>query len=87
VLAPEDLEARIRELLPDAQVYVRSLSGSGDQLEARVVSEAFVGKKMAERHRLIYEPLRELLRASAVQALALETFCPEQWEQFTSRGA
>ena len=51
-----------------------------------MVSAEFEGKPMADRHRLVYEPLRERLEAARVHALAIETFTPTQWEHLNPRG-
>ena len=86
MLAPEEVERRIREAVPGATVSVRDLTGDGACLEVQVVSAEFEGKPMADRHRLVYEPLRERLEAARVHALAIETFTPTQWEHLNPRG-
>ena len=76
------LESRIKAALPDAQVTIRDLTGTGDHFEARVVSGAFEGKSMVEQHAAVYAPLQDLLDSGALHALALRTYSPEQWKKF-----
>jgi stress-induced morphogen len=81
MLDPSALEERIRAALPDAQVTIRDLTGTGDHFEARVVSGAFEGKPMVEQHAAVYAPLRDLLDSGELHALALRTYSPEQWKR------
>jgi len=82
MLEPSLLEARIKAALPDAQVTIRDLTGTGDHFEARVVSSAFEGKSMLDQHSAVYAPLQDLLDSGALHALALRTYSPEQWKKF-----
>jgi stress-induced morphogen len=82
MLEPSALEARIKSALPDAQVTIRDLTGTGDHFEARVVSAAFEGKTMLDQHAAVYAPLQDLLDSGELHALALRTYSPEQWKKF-----
>ena len=82
MLDPAMLESRIKAALPDAQVTIRDLTGTGDHFEARVVSIAFEGKSMLDQHSAVYAPLQDLLDSGALHALALRTYSPEQWKKF-----
>lgn len=87
MLNPEQLRRRIAAALPDAEIEIRDLTGTGDHFEARVVSEAFTGKSMIEQHKLVYAPLQELLKTGELHALALKTFSPEQWKKLGLRSS
>lgn len=47
-----------------------------------VVSEAFTGKRLLQRHRLVNKALADLL-AGPIHALALHTYSPEEWQQLS----
>ena len=79
MLDPRELERVIAAALPQSEVDVRDLTGTGDHFEARVVAPAFRGKGMVEQHQLVYAPLQDLLKSGALHALALKTYSPEQW--------
>jgi stress-induced morphogen len=79
MLSPKELEHRIKGALPESDVEVRDLTGTGDHFEARVVAQAFAGKSLVEQHKLVYGPLQDLLKAGQLHALALRTYSPEQW--------
>jgi len=74
-VAPREIEDKIRAVLPDAQVEVRDLTGTGDHFAARVVSAAFAGKSRIEQHRMIYGALGEAMKGP-IHALSLETEVP-----------
>ncbi len=70
----------IRAALPDAQVSVDDTTGGGDHYAAVVVSTAFNGKTLIDRHRMVYAALGELMRAQ-IHALALTTDTPEEYKR------
>jgi acid stress-induced BolA-like protein IbaG/YrbA len=82
MLDPNFLKERILSALPEADVDVRDLTGTGDHFEARVVSGAFEGKSMIDQHQMVYAPLQEWLKTGELHALALKTYSPEQWKRF-----
>jgi stress-induced morphogen len=74
---PADIEARIKAALPDAQVTLEDLTGTKDHWKARVVSAAFVGKSLVERHRLINAALADELKGP-IHALTMDTLTPDE---------
>ena len=85
MLDPDMLKARITAAIPDADVEVKDMTGTGDHFEARVVSASFSGKTMVEQHQLVYAPLQDLLRTGELHALALKTYSPTQWQKYLER--
>jgi stress-induced morphogen len=69
------IRARIIAALPDAEVEVRDTTGGGDHFAARVVSPAFAGRGLVERHQMVYAALGELLERE-IHALSLHTQAP-----------
>lgn len=74
----EQVETRIREALPGAVVEVLDLTGTDNHLEARVVSDAFEGKSLIERHKMVYAPVRDWIDDDTVHALAVKAKTPSQ---------
>jgi stress-induced morphogen len=79
-ISSEDIRARIRAALPDAEVAVTDTTGGGDHFAATVVSSAFVGKGPVDRHRMIYAALGDAMRGP-IHALALEAETPEEYQR------
>ncbi len=73
---PEQVKAAIRNALPGAQVDVEDLTGGGDHLQVRVVSESFAGLNRVRQHQLVYGALRSELASEAIHALAVHTSTP-----------
>ena len=79
-LSAAKIEALIRGALPDASISVEDTTGGGDHWAATVISAAFHGKSLVERHRLVYAALGDLMRG-AIHALALTTETPEEYKR------
>ena len=76
----EDIEALIRAGLPSATVRVVDQVGDGNHFQAVVVSSAFAGKRLVERHQLVYGSLKGAM-AGQIHALSIKTYTPEEWAQ------
>jgi stress-induced morphogen len=72
----EDIEAMIKEGLPDAVVEIKDLAGDGDHYAATVVSTAFKGKSKVQQHQLVYAALKGKM-GGELHALALTTSVPQ----------
>jgi stress-induced morphogen len=57
-------------------VVVEDLTGGGDHLQVKVVSEAFVGLSRVKQHQMVYGALRSELASEAIHALAVQTAPP-----------
>lgn len=71
-IAQSDLEARLHQAFPDAEVTVTDLAGDGDHYKARIVSEAFNSLPRVRQHQMVNRALADLL-SGPLHALALET--------------
>ena len=71
-----EIEAMIREAIPDAKITIRDLAGDGDHYAAEVVAESFRGKTRVQQHQMVYEALRGRM-GGVLHALALQTSVPE----------
>lgn len=71
MITPETLTDYIRKSLPDAVVSVTDRTGTMDHLKVTVVSDAFRGKNLLDRHRLIYQALDAPMKDGRIHALEL----------------
>ena len=76
-MTASDIEALIKEALPDAKVVLRDLAGDGDHYAASVVSAAFRGKSRVQQHQMVYQALKGKM-GGELHALALQTSAPEE---------
>jgi stress-induced morphogen len=74
------IKSLIQAALPDAMVSATDTTGGGDHWSAIVVTTAFHGKTLVERHRMVYAALGDLMRRE-IHALALTTDTPEEYKR------
>lgn len=72
------VEQLIQAGMPDAEV---SVTGDGSHFEAVVVSEAFTGKSLLEKQRLVMATVHEQIASGELHALSIKTFTPGQWAE------
>ena len=75
-MAADEIEALIREAIPDARVEITDLAGDGDHYAARVVSESFRGQPLRQQHQRVYQALGNRM-GGELHALQLKTAAPE----------
>jgi stress-induced morphogen len=73
----EDIAAKIVAVLPDAKVELKDLTGTADHWEATIVSSAFAGRSLIERHRMVFGALSEEMKGP-IHALTLKVLTPDQ---------
>jgi stress-induced morphogen len=71
VITQDTLTDYIRQAMPDATVTMIDRTGTMDHLKLIVVSEAFRGKNLLDRHRLIYQALGDPMKDGRIHALEL----------------
>ena len=71
MITQDTLTDYIRQAMPDAAVTMVDKTGTMDHLKVMVVSDAFQGKNLLDRHRLIYQALDVPLRDGRIHALEL----------------
>jgi stress-induced morphogen len=77
MITAETLTGYVRKTMPDAQVSVTDKTGTMDHLLVRVVSAAFAGKNLLDRHRMIYQALHEPMKDGRIHALELKAETPD----------
>jgi stress-induced morphogen len=74
---PEAITAKIRAAIPDARVMLKDLTGTEDHWQAEVISVAFAGLSLLQRHRLVMSALAEEMKGP-IHALTLDLKTPEE---------
>ncbi len=75
-MVASEIEAMIKQALPDATVTIEDLAGDGDHYAATVVSAAFKGKPRVKQHQMVYAALQGRM-GGVLHALALQTSAPD----------
>jgi stress-induced morphogen len=76
-ITAETIRAKLLAAFPGAEVEVRDTTGTGDHYAATVVTSAFEGQGLVDRHRMVYDALGDAMRAD-IHALALTTKAPAE---------
>ena len=64
--------------MPDAVVTVSDRTGTMDHLKLVVVSAAFTGKNLLDRHRLVYQSLDVPMKDGRIHALEITARTTEE---------
>ncbi|CAN5589900.1 BolA/IbaG family iron-sulfur metabolism protein [soil metagenome] len=70
-----ELEQRIQQAFPGANVHVDDLTGGGDHFRAEIVSDRFEGLSRIEQHKLVYGVFGDEV-GGAIHALSIKTSTP-----------
>ncbi len=76
-MKPELIVEKIRLALPDAIVEMKDLTGTEDHWEAKIVSAAFAGKSLIQRHRIVMAALAEEMKGP-IHALTMDVKAPDE---------
>ena len=68
----EALSTHIQKSLGDARVSVLDRTGTMDHFTVTVISDAFEGKNLLDRHRMIYQALDEPMKDGRIHALEIQ---------------
>jgi len=68
----KEIEALIKEALPDAKIEIQDLAGDGNHYSATVTCREFSGKSKIEQHKMVYNSLRGKM-GNELHALAIKT--------------
>lgn len=76
MVTPEDVKRYIAQGLACEHLEV---AGDGRHFEALIVSAAFDGKRLVQRHQIVYAALGERMREE-IHALSMKTLTPAEWQ-------
>ncbi len=68
----EALSTQLQEALGEAEVSVLDRTGTMDHFTVKVISDAFEGKNLLDRHRMIYQALDEPMKDGRIHALEIQ---------------
>ncbi|MEO0478534.1 MAG: BolA family protein [Planctomycetota bacterium] len=77
MLSTQDVQKLVESGLPGSQVQVQDLTGTSDHFGIQVVSEAFDGKSLIERHRMVQKSLGEHL-TTTIHAVDIRAKTPAE---------
>jgi acid stress-induced BolA-like protein IbaG/YrbA len=75
-MTAQELQALIAAGLPCQHLDVR---GDGRHWQAVIVSSAFEGLRLIQRHQKVYATLGQRMQTDEVHALSMKTLTPAEW--------
>ncbi len=69
----QDMQIRLKQHFPDAEIEVIDLTGGRDHWEVFVSSSIFTGRSRMEQHQLVMRAFADELRTGEVHALSIKT--------------
>jgi acid stress-induced BolA-like protein IbaG/YrbA len=75
-MTAEEIQALITAGMPCEHCQ---LEGDGRHWYATVVSKSFEGKRLIQRHQLVYATMGTRMQTDEVHALSMKTFTPDEW--------
>jgi stress-induced morphogen len=72
-MSPQQIEQRLNEFFPGAQVQVTDLTGTEDHYEVFVKSSAFAGMTRIQQHQKVMSAFAPELKTGEVHALSIKT--------------
>ena len=76
MLEPEAIHTSLSAAFPDAEIVARDSTGTGDHFAVAIVTPAFAGKSLVQRHQMVYQALAGLM--PRIHALQLTTRTPNE---------
>ncbi|WP_326519285.1 BolA family protein [Acinetobacter sp. CAAS 2-6] len=83
----QQLIERLQDLQPSHLQVVNESSGHGGYFPGKeshfkvvIVSEAFEGLRLVQRHQKVYAAAGDLLAPSRIHALAIHAYLPQEWQ-------
>ena len=83
-MTADELQSLIAHGLPCDHIEV---SGDGRHWAAVIVSPAFEGKRLIQRHQRVYATLGQKMHTDEVHALSMKTYTPTEWRAQASGSA
>ena len=72
--------AQVRQYIADGLPCEHlDVQGDGSHFDAVIVSTAFEGKRLIQRHQLVYATLGQKMHTDEVHALSMKTHTPAEW--------
>ena len=75
-LTIEQVKELIEQGIAGSRAEVSDMTGTSDHFEAVVISSAFEGVSLVQRHKMVYEALGDAMMGP-IHALKLKTLTPE----------
>ena len=74
----KEITSMIKQAIPNAEVNVVDLKGTGDHFSALIISDAFEGVSLVDRHKMIYNSISDVM-TTKIHAMQIKTLTKNEW--------
>lgn len=71
-ISKDELESKLKNSFPDAEIEIIDLAGDNDHYEARIVSSHFNGISLVKQHKMVMDSLGSIV-GNQLHALSIKT--------------
>ena len=68
----------IKKGIPDSEVNVVDLKGTGDHFSALIISDLFEGISLVDRHKMVYHTISDVM-TNQIHAMQIKTLTRKEW--------
>lgn len=77
-MTEQEIKGLIEAGIPESEAMVQ---GDGRHFEVIVVSEAFGGKSMVQKQRMVLALLNQHITSGVLHAVSIKTYLPAEWDK------
>tara|TARA_B100000676_G_C17733341_1_gene657558 strand:- start:111 stop:359 length:249 start_codon:yes stop_codon:yes gene_type:complete len=74
----KEITSMIKQAIPNSEVNVVDLKGTGDHFSALIISDAFEGVSLVDRHKMIYNSISDVM-TTKIHAMQIKTLTKNEW--------
>ena len=74
----KEITSMIKQAIPNSEVNVVDLKGTGDHFSALIISDAFEGVSLVDRHKMIYNSISDLM-TTKIHAMQIKSLTKNEW--------
>ena len=74
----KEIISMIKQAIPNSEVHVVDLKGTGDHFSALIISDTFEDVGLVDRHKMIYNAISNVMTIK-IHAMQIKTLTKEEW--------
>ena len=78
IMETKEITSMIKQAIPNSEVNVVDLKGTGDHFSALIISDVFEGVGLVDRHKMIYNAISDVM-TTKIHAMQIKTLTKNEW--------
>ena len=76
----EQIILMIKKGIPNSEVSVVDLKGTGDHFSTLIISDLFEGVGLVDRHKMVYNTISDVM-TNQIHAMQIKTLTRKEWNE------